>query len=301
MKISSMNYLFGQGMKNIWTNRIMSIASFCILMVSLLLIGFSMLFIANINSFVGSVENKNEVVIFLNDDVGKDQIDQMQAKLESMDNINKVVFYSKEQAFADVKAGMENADEIFDYVGDESPLPDSFKVQVSDIGKMSQTLININKMDGIYSVKAPNDFVNIMLELKSFISLFSVAVLTALVVVSLVIISNAARASVEMRKREIAIMKLVGATNAFIKVPFFIEGMFLGIVAGGVAAGITCLGYSKIASVLAQDTTIWTALGISGLIPIESFRFNMIIAYIAAGAVISAIGTVMSTRKYVKV
>lgn len=301
MKLSSMNYLFSQGIKNIWTNRIMSFTSFCILMVSLLLIGFSTLCIANINSIVGSVENKNEVIIFLNDDVTDDDIEQMGTKLRNMDNIAEVSFYSKEEAFEEIKAGIENADELFNYVGDESPLPDSYRVKVKDIEKMSRTLMDINQLNGIYTVKAPNDFVKILTELKSFISLLSVVVLGALVVVSLVIILNASRASVDMRKREIAIMRFVGATNSFIKIPFFVEGMTIGVLAGLVAAVITVFGYRELNNVLMQDTTIWTAMGITGLISLNDIIWKIFIGYIAAGALISAIGTVMSTRKYVKV
>lgn len=301
MKLSSMNYLFSQGIKNIWTNRIMSFTSFCILMVSLLLIGFSTLCIANINSIVGSVENKNEVIIFLNDDVTDDDIEQMGTKLRNMDNIAEVNFYSKEEAFEEIKAGIENADELFNYVGEESPLPDSYRVKVKDIEKMSRTLMDINQLNGIYTVKAPNDFVKILTELKSFISLLSVVVLGALVVVSLVIILNASRASVDMRKREIAIMRFVGATNSFIKIPFFVEGMTIGVFAGLVAAVITVIGYRELNNVLMQDTTIWTAMGITGLISLNDIIWKIFIGYIAAGALISAVGTVMSTRKYVKV
>ncbi len=301
MKLSSMNYLFSQGIKNIWTNRIMSFTSFCILMVSLLLIGFSTLCIANINSIVGSVENKNEVIIFLNDDVTDDDIEQMGTKLRNMDNIAEVNFYSKEEAFEEIKAGIENADELFNYVGEESPLPDSYRVKVKDIEKMSRTLMDINQLNGIYTVKAPNDFVKILTELKSFISLLSVVVLGALVVVSLVIILNASRASVDMRKREIAIMRFVGATNSFIKIPFFVEGMTIGVLAGLVAAVITVIGYRELNNVLMQDTTIWTAMGITGLISLNDIIWKIFIGYIAAGALISAVGTVMSTRKYVKV
>lgn len=301
MKLSSMNYLFSQGIKNIWTNRIMSFTSFCILMVSLLLIGFSTLCIANINSIVGSVENKNEVIIFLNDDVTDDDIEQMGTKLRNMDNIAEVSFYSKEEAFEEIKAGIENADELFNYVGDESPLPDSYRVKVKDIEKMSRTLMDINQLNGIYTVKAPNDFVKILTELKSFISLLSIVVLGALVVVSLVIILNASRASVDMRKREIAIMRFVGATNSFIKIPFFVEGMTIGVLAGLVAAIITVFGYRELNNVLMQDTTIWTAMGITGLISLNDIIWKIFIGYIAAGALISAVGTVMSTRKYVKV
>lgn len=308
MKLSSMNYLFGQGIKNIWTNRIMSFASFCILMVSLLLIGFTMLFIVNINSFVGSVENKNEVIIFLNDDISEEDTEQMGVKLRNMDNISQVDFYSKEEAFEEMKAniensGVENSAELFQYVGEDSPLPDSYRVKVKNIDKdkMSVTLMDINKLNGIYTVKAPSDFVNILRELKSFISILSATVLTALVIVSLVIISNAERASVEMRKREIAIMRLVGATNSFIKTPFFVEGMTLGILAGAVAALITILGYNELSSVLMKDTTLWTAMGISGMISLKAIVWKIIVGYIAVGAFISAVGTVMSTRKYVKV
>lgn len=301
MKISSVNYLFKQGVRNIWTNRIMSAASFCILMVSLLLIGFTTLFIANINSIIGGIENKNEVIIFLNDDVDDERIAQMEVTLRNVDNISEILFYSKEEAFSDMKADISDADELFEYLGDESPLPDSFRVKVENIEEMSATLMEINRMDGIYRVKAPNDFVNILTELKSFVSIISAAILIALVIVSLVIISNAERASVEMRKREIEIMKYVGATNSFVKIPFFVEGMVLGIFAGAAAAAITIVCYSRIGDVLMSDTTIWTALGAAGVISTESVIWKIIFGYIAAGAVISAIGTVMSTRKYVKV
>lgn len=299
MKISSMNYLFKQGMKNIWTNRIMSVASFCVLMVSLLLVGFMMLFIANINQFVGGIENKNEVVIFL-EDVGESQIAAMQNTLNDMDNVSSVAFYSKEEALEDMKAGMENADDLFGYVED-NPLPDAFRIRITDIEKISGTLMEINKMDGIDSIKSPTDFINILTGLKSFIGIISAVVLAALIVVSLVIISNASRASVDIRKREIAIMKLVGATNTFIKVPFFVEGMFIGILAGIAAAAVTALGYSELVKMLSQDMTLWSIMSINGFIPLKSVIWQLSAGYIAVGTVIGALGTVMSTRKYLKV
>ena len=301
MKLSSMNYLFRQGVKNIWTNRIMSVASFCILMVSLLLIGFMMLFVANINQFVGGIENKNEVVIFIDDDVTESYISAMENTLRAMDNVDSVTFYSRDQALADMRAGMENADDLFGYIEDRNPLPDAFRIRVTDIEKISDTLMQINRMSGIDSIKSPTDFINILTGLKSFIGIISTVVLTALIIVSLVIISNAARASVDIRKREISIMKFVGATNTFIKVPFFIEGMLIGILAGIAAAAVTALGYSELIKVLSQDMTFWTIMSVNGFIPLESVIWKLSAGYIAAGTVISAVGTVMSTRKYLKV
>ena len=298
-----MNYLFGQGMKNIWTNRIMSVASFCILSVSLLLIGFTLLFTANINRFVSGVENKNEVVIFLDEDVDSTMASAMENTIRNIQNVESVVFYSKDEALEDMKKSMEsdNADELFSYVGEDNPLPDAFRIRIADIEEISPTLMGINRLDGIDSIKSPTDFINILTGLKRFIGIVSAVILLALILVSLVIISNAARASVDIRKREIAIMKLVGATNTFIKVPFFVEGMFLGALAGIFASAVTCFGYSELIKVLSQDMTIWSIMSVNGFIPVSEFVIKLVIGYAAAGMIISGFGTVMSTRKYLKV
>lgn len=298
-----MNYLFGQGMKNIWTNRIMSVASFCILSVSLLLIGFTLLFTANINRFVSGVENKNEVVIFLDEDVDLTMASAMENTIRNIQNVESVVFYSKDEALEDMKKSMEsdNADQLFSYVGEDNPLPDAFRIRIADIEEISPTLMDINRLDGIDSIKSPTDFINILTGLKRFIGIVSAVILLALILVSLVIISNAARASVDIRKREIAIMKLVGATNTFIKVPFFVEGMFLGALAGIFASAVTCFGYSELIKVLSQDMTLWSIMSVNGFIPVSEFVVKLVIGYAAAGMIISGFGTVMSTRKYLKV
>lgn len=303
MKLSSMNYLFKQGMKNIWTNRIMSVASFCILAVSLLLIGFTMLFVANINRFVSGIENKNEVVLFLEDGLEESTAAAMENTIRGIENVESVTFYSKEQALEDMKNDMENenAEELFSYVGEDNPLPDAFRLRIENIEEISATLMEINRLDGIDSIKSPTDFINILTGLKNFIGIVSAVILLALILVSLVIISNAARASVDIRKREIAIMKLVGATNTFIKVPFFVEGMLIGLLAGICAAAITCIGYNELIKVLSQDMTIWSVMSINGFIPLDEFLWKIVISYAGAGTLISAFGTVMSTRKYLKV
>ncbi len=281
----------------------MSVASFCILSVSLLLIGFTLLFTANINRFVSGVENKNEVVIFLDEDVDSTMASAMENTIRNIHNVESVVFYSKDEALEDMKKSMEsdNADELFSYVGEDNPLPDAFRIRIADIEEISPTLMDINRLDGIDSIKSPTDFINILTGLKRFIGIVSAVILLALILVSLVIISNAARASVDIRKREIAIMKLVGATNTFIKVPFFVEGMFLGALAGIFASAVTCFGYSELIKVLSQDMTIWSIMSVNGFIPVSEFVVKLVIGYAAAGMIISGFGTVMSTRKYLKV
>ncbi|MBZ4671045.1 MAG: Cell division protein [Oscillospiraceae bacterium] len=301
MKISSMKYLFGQGVKNVWTNRIMTFASFCVILVSLLLVGSMMLFTANVNRFISGIESKNEVVVYLNDGVTDETVSQMETDIKKLDNVAEVVFYSKEQAFEDYKKSMENAEEIFESIGDESPLPDAFKIRVKDISKMTSTIAQINKMQNIYKVSAPNDFADLLIGIKSTVGMISTAVIAALGIVCLVIISNATRASVFARRKEINIMKYVGATNTFIRIPFFVEGMVTGMLAGVAAAGLTWFGYEKFIEALSKQMTLWKAFGIDEFIPFDSVVVKVVLGYVGAGALLGAIGTVISTRKHLKV
>ena len=301
MKISSAKYRLGQGVRNLWTNRVMSFASFCIIMVSLLLVGFSMLFTANINRFIGGIAEKNEVIIFLDDDTPEETITAMETELNQNTNIAKVVFYSKEQAFEDYKAKMDNAEAIFDTLGTDSPLPDAFRLRIKDISKMSSTLNEIRTMDNIYKISDPGDFVNLLTGLKSTIALISTAVVIALTVVCMVIISNATRTSVFARRKEINIMKYVGATNAFIRIPFFVEGMLTGILAGAVATVLTGVGYNKMIEALGSQMSLWQAFGIDGFIEFNTIVIKVALIYCGCGAVLGAIGSVFSTRKHLKV
>jgi len=304
MKPSSLKYLIGQGVRNIWTNRIMSFASFCVLLVSILLVGFTVLVTMNINRFVNVIEDKNEIIIFLVDDVTDETIENMGTLLRNTENVNSVVFYSKEEAFEDMKKNYENADELFGYF-DESPLPDAYKIKVNDISKMKMTIATIETqsavMNAIYHIKSPDEFASLLTSLKSILTLISSAILIALAIVSMVIISNATKASVFARSREINIMKYVGATDTFIRVPFFVEGMLTGVVAGGIASVVTWFVYEKVIEILSQEMTLWNALGISEFIPYDTLWWKVTLSYIIIGGLFGAVGSSASTKKYLKV
>lgn len=300
MKLSSVKYLVGQGIKNVWTNRVMSFASFCVLMVSLLLVGLSALFMANINRLVGGIENRNEVIIFMNDDSTDEQIQSMGDTLKTMDNISSVSFYSKEQAWEDYKNKMGDAEEIFNYITD-NPLPDSYRIRVADISIMTETVTKISRLDNVYEIDSPDDFANLLTEVRSTVAIISTTILVALVVVCMVIISNSTRASVFSRRKEINIMKYVGATNSFIRIPFFVEGMFTGALAGTFAALITWFGYDSLIDVLSQEMTMLNILGVKDFISFSDVAFKVFAAYILSGAFLGALGSVISTRKHLKV
>ncbi len=301
MKLSGVKYLTKQGIDNIWKNRMMAFASFCVLLVSLLLVGISILFYVNLNSIIGGIENKNEVIVFLDQNITQEETEDVQAKLEQIDNISDISFYSKDEAFDSMKDSMAEYADVFDSLGNDNPLPDSFRIKIKDINLTSETVTLINELDHVSSIRAPYDFVNILTEMRKIISWVAMAIIIALVIVSMVIISNTTKASVFARRNEISIMKYVGATDAFIRVPFFVEGMITGIVAGIGATVITWLGYDAVVDLLTKEVNVLNIIGMGSIIPFNNIIFKVAGAYIVAGAFIGALGSALSTRKYLNV
>ncbi|MBQ7131879.1 MAG: ABC transporter permease [Oscillospiraceae bacterium] len=302
MKPSSMKYLVTLGVRSIFSHSLMSFASFCVMLVSLLLVGSSILFSININDMVAAIENQNEIIVYLEDDIDDVSIGNVAAELEKIDNIDKknITFFSKEKALENYRETYAEYVQIFDSL-DENPLPDTYRVKVDDIDLITQTVEKINTIDNIYKVSAPFEFANILTETEHIMKIISGMMIFALVIVSMVIISNTTRASAQMRMNEITIMKYVGATNVFINIPFFIEGLLIGAFAGLVSAVITGFIYDGLISAISQEMYVWNILGVTGFIDFDDIRMLVYGAYIIGGALIAALGSVISVRKYVRV
>ena len=239
MKVSGLKYLAKQGVENIWKNRMMSFASFCVLLVSLLLVGVATLFYMNISSMMGGIENKNEIIVYLDENTTQEEVSVIKGQLSQIDNIAEFNFYSKEESFEDLKNSMDGYEMLFDSLGDDNPLVDAYRLRVKNIDQIADTIVQIESLDHIYSIRAPMDFVNLLMELRRIITIVCSVIIVAVIVISLGIIANTTKASVFARRSEIQIMKYVGATNAFIRIPLFVEGMVTGFLAGCVAFVIT--------------------------------------------------------------
>lgn len=299
MRGSNFSYLIKQGIVSVWRNRLMSFASFCIIMVSLLLISLAALLSADINVVIGSAEDKNEIMVFI-DDADEEKLVKIEEELKSNGYTANVVFYSKEEAFEDKKAQMPEYSDLLNALK-ENPMPDTFRVTIKDISQLDEAKRTFEAVDGVSEVTAPYDFASVLTSLKTTLGIIGGAMLIALVIVCVVIVYNASRTSVFARRKEIGIMKSVGATNAFIKFPFFIEGMFIGIVAGGVSWLLTKVTYEALVSFFAEDFTIWKVLGLSNVIPFNDVMWYLLAFNCLAGAVLSAIGTIFSMGKHLKV
>jgi len=301
MKLSGLRYLSKQGFENVWKNRMMAFASFCVLLVSLLLVGLSILLFMNLNTIIGSIENKNEVIVFLDPEITQVQTEEVQSQLELLENIDSISFYSKEEAFDSMKDSMDEYANVFDSLGDDNPLPDSFRIRIENIDYTAETVSLIDKIDHIYSIRAPYDFVNILSELREIITWAASVVVIALAIVSMVIISNTTKASVFARRNEISIMKYVGATNAFIRIPFFVEGMITGFAAGIVATIITWISYDSLVDLLTGEANVLNVIGMGSIIEFGDIALTVALLYILAGGLIGALGSVISTRKHLNV
>ena len=302
MKISGVKYLADQGVENIWKNKMMAFATFCVLLISLLLVGVSALFYLNMNSMISGLSNQNEIVVLMERGVGKEKVSAAEQAINALSNVNTVEFRSKESALEEKKDQLPKAEKIFDtYITDAEFMPDGFSVTVKDNDDIDRTSAEILKIDGVQSAQSSPQVAEFLRELRQVVSLIAGAIIIALSVVSMIMISNTTKASVYARREEIQIMKYVGATNAFIRMPFFVEGMITGFAAGAGAFLITWGVYNSAYNVIVNEQSFMQAFGVKSVIPFSDIMIYVLVAYLVAGSVIGALGSVISTRKHIDV
>ena len=302
MKLSGVKYLADQGVENIWKNKMMAFATFCVLLISLLLVGVSVLFYLNMNSMILGLSDQNEIAVYMNVGSTADEVKAAQDAITKLENVDKVTFISKEEGLRRQSEKLPNAQRIIsDYISDAEFMPDGFSVIVKNNDTILDTASQINGIAGVQNAQASPQVAEFLKELRSVVSLIAGAIIIALAVVSMIMISNTTKASVFARREEIQIMKYVGATNAFIRMPFFVEGMITGFFAGAGAFGITWLVYNSIYNVMMKKVSLMNAFGFGSLIPFKKIMIYVVIAYVFAGALIGALGSVISTRKHIDV
>lgn len=278
----------------------MSFASFSILLVSLLQVSITVLIYMNVNIVMQNIEDTNEITIYVKDGVSEAQREKISSLLNSNNNLADVKYISKEQGLENFKENMGEYSELLAYL-DENPIPETFLARVKDLSSIKLTVNAISSIDGVEQVKAPYDFAGALINIKNTFTIIIVAILVTLVVVSIIVVSNTIRTSVFSRRNEISIMKYVGATDSFIKLPFFVEGTFIGILSGAAAWGLTWFIYDSVFSLFTDNLSLWEMFGFFDLIPFSSISPFVLLINCAAGAFLGAVGTVISTGKYLKV
>ncbi len=301
MRASSFRYLVKNGVRNLWNNRMMTIASVGTLIACLLIVGFAVLFSINVDSIVEYMGQQNEIVIFMSLDTPDDYMAVMESDLDAMDGLGEITYVSRDQAFEDYKEKLGDKADILDGMEDDHYLPASFRVKIDAPEDLDVLLTSIRRMDYVDEVQAPTDLAETLVSIRQMVNTLGGVIILALVVVSLVIITNTIRASVFSRRKEINIMKYVGATNTFIRIPFLVEGVLLGIIAAVVAYLAIWGSYSVLLGAMNTESTSWLSTITQHIVPFESFSYQLLGGFLLAGILTGGLGSTFSMRGHLKV
>ena len=295
MKGTSLKYLTHEGFRNVWVNRLMSLASVTVLMACLIIMGAGIMIYFNINNVVDKVQSQNVVMVYVADDASEDETTQIGTSLKGISNVESCEFVPKEVAFQEQIQSMGGDAALFEGF-DEIPLPDAYKVTVKDLSQFENTVSQIKQINKVDSVRENSDLASKLLSLRHAVSIVSVGLVVMLFLVALFIISNTIRITMFSRKLEISIMKAVGATNWFIRWPYMIEGMILGTISGIVSLGVLWGLYAVAEKVFAQTLSL---IGFS-LVPFSEYWWQILLVFVAIGLFTGGFGSLVSMAKYLK-
>ena len=295
MNATSLRYLIKEGFRNTWANRMMSVASICVLLSCLVLIGSAAMIFLNIDSLIDKIEDENVIMVFIEDDTNDAGIDKMGKELEAIDNVASIEFVPKEVAWEQQLATMEEAHaKLFTEISTEIPLPDAYKVVVDDLEIFSATVKEIKALDNIYTVRENTDLAQKLDSISRGVTIIAIVIIAVLFAISLFIISYTIKLTVYSRRLEISIMKSVGATNSFVRLPFVVEGMILGVVSGVVSLGVVWGVYEFAVN---QFKELFDSIGLTALGFVD-YAGWMLLAFLGIGIISGVGGSLITMGKY---
>ena len=291
----SILYLTKEGFRNAWLNRLMSIASISVLLSCLIVIGTAFMAVVNMNAMMENIEDQNVIMVFVKDDATEAEITQIKEDIFSISNVKDCIFVSKEDAFKEQVNKIGTDASLFE--GIENPLHDAYKVTISNQEDFDQTVSSIEKINNVMSVRENRGLAKQMASIRKTVSYVSLGVIAVLLLVSLFIISNTVRITMFSRRLEIRIMKSVGATRWFIRWPFMVEGMVLGVISGGLALGAVAGIY---ALVVRSFRDMLSFLFKDGFVRFTEYVWIILGAFMIIGIFAGAFGSAISINKYLK-
>ena len=301
MKWSSFQYLTKQGLHNLRANRLMSLASIGVLTACLLLTGIAGLFSANVNSLVEYLGDQNETVVYLDQGLGDEELASVDQTLRSMPGLAAVTYVSQEEVLETYKGYMSEYADLFNDFEEDNPFHANYRVVLEDLNQLDEMIAQLEQIDGVYSVSAPTQLSSVFLTIQRAVTYAGWALVAVLALVSVVVISNTIRLTVFARRKEINIMKYVGATNGFIRWPFFVEGTSVGLISGLLAAGLVIGAYALVVNRIGAMSGFWGPILGSCLLSVGQVWPVVLGAFLIFGVVIGSIGTATSIRKYLEV
>ena len=287
--------------KSILRNFSLSMASITCSIITLILVSIGMLLSYNINNITKNIENELTIVIFMDKNITTDELKKTKEDLNNIDNVKHVTFKSKEE----IKNNMANENDTFNKIistweEGENPLQESFIIEVKDIKDINETATTIKNMEKVSLVKYGETTVNDLIKVFSAVKKITIGLVVGLILVTAFLINNTIKITIFSRKREIDIMRLVGTSNIVIKLPFFIEGFFIGFIGSLVPVLITIFGYSYAYNAL-NTVNLSNIMNILTLVSPGEVIYKVSLLLILIGTVIGAFSSVKAVRKYLTI
>ena len=296
MKGASLAYLTREGFRNIWVNRLLSLATIVVLISCLIIVGSGTLLFLNINSVLDLIEDQNVVMVYIEDSATEAQTDSLKVSLLAMENIeDDIIFVSREEAFERQKEAYGDKAALLDGLS-PTILPNAYKVKVADLERFNETVEEIKNLPYVLQIHENSELAGKISSIRDAVTYISLGIVAILFFVSLFIVSNTIRITIFNRRLEISIMKAVGATNAFVRWPFMVEGILLGLFSAVIGLGIQ-YGIYSLASIWLGN--IMSMLG--GSVVSFGEHIGLVFGMFAfVGVFIGVFGSIISLNKYLK-
>ena len=295
MKIYSLGYLLKEGIRSLWTNRTMTLASVCVLISCLLLTGTAVLFSMNIATAMKDVENSNSITVYLDDNLPALKAVEVGEQLRQLDNVATCDYVPKDEALKDILEGMGDEGSVFEgLTGSDNFLPDAYRISFEDISKYDETIAAIESLEGVNKYTDYSEIIDRLNSIDNMVRIFGVVVVAVLGVVSLFIIANTIKVTMFSRRLEISIMKSVGATDMFVRIPFIVEGMLIGLISSLLSTLIIGLAYVRIMDAIVNVIPFFTP------VVMDTFFWPMMGCFVLAGLLFGMMGGLISIRRYLK-
>lgn len=295
MKLSTSEYfikeVYTSFKRNIW----MTLASIFTVVLSLFILGFFSIVILNLNKMADTLESQVQISVYLKDDLSQEEIDETKETLSKIEGLQDIKFTTREEAMENFKERLGDQQFLLDALDDTNPLPDSFSLTVTSPQQVKTIADTVVALDSVESASYSQDIINHLFNLTHLIRLIGVALIILLTGAAIFIISNTIRLTVFARRKEIAIMKYVGATDWFIRWPFLLEGICLGFIGGGLATIFLYIVYNQVTQ------EIYEAMAFFPLIPQHPFINYISLTILVAGIIIGALGSTISLKRFLKV
>nr|WP_308612923.1 permease-like cell division protein FtsX [uncultured Dialister sp.] len=292
---SSLGYFWKETFYSLFRNKFMAVASVLTVTLSMFILGVFLCAVLNINHMATYLENQVEMTVYLKDGLNTDQVMAVGKKLKALPDLKEIKFTNKDQAMAEFKQRLGDQQGILDAING-NPLPSSYSTSFSTPASLKNAVNIVTKYQEVDSVQYGQDIIEQLYKVAQVIRIGGIILIVFLAGAELFIISNTIRLTVFARRREIQIMKYVGATNGFIRWPFIFEGMIIGLLGSGIAAFILWEGYKVVLMEMTQAGLVFIPM-----IALWPFIGYITVMLLAAGIIIGILGSTISLRKYMKV